>query len=175
MQIFAATTLTMFCSLAAFIAMHPRSDGESAKAELLGADGKAIGTLTLSQDAGGVHISGRLSGLPPGPHALHIHATGQCHGPDFAGAGPHFNPYQKKHGLKSKDGPHAGDLPNFTAAADGSVDIECVAPLVTLRTGKNSLFQPGGTCLVIHEKPDDDVSDPAGNAGNRLACGVILK
>jgi Cu-Zn family superoxide dismutase len=174
MQVFAATTMAMFLSLGTFIAMHSRVD-VAATAEMASSDGKILGTLRLVQEEEGVRISGRLTGLPPGPHALHIHATGQCHGPDFKTAGPHFNPFGRKHGWLNKDGPHAGDLPNFTAASDGSVEIQCLAKLVTLGEGKNSLFLSGGTCVVIHEHPDDEVTDPTGNAGARIACGVILK
>lgn len=174
MQILTATTLTMIFSLGAFLAVRPRVQ-ESASAEMLGADGKPIGTLRLTQESDGVRISGRLTGLPPGPHALHIHENGRCHAPDFKSAGGHFNPYGRKHGTQNKDGPHAGDLPNFIAAADGSAQIDCLATLVTLGRGKNSLFVTGGTCIVVHEKPDDEITDPTGNAGDRLACGVILK
>lgn len=174
MQILSATTLAMLLSLGTFIAIHAQVD-VAATAELSTGDGKTLGTLRLTQEHNGVRIAGRLTGLPPGIHALHIHATGQCHGPDFKSAGAHFNPYGRKHGLQNKDGPHAGDLPNFTAAADGSAEIQVLATLVTLGSGKNSLFQSGGTCIVIHEHPDDGVTDPTGNAGNRIACGVILK
>jgi len=173
-QVLTATTLTMILSLGAFLATCPRPQ-EAATAEMLGMNGKPIGTLRLTQESDGVRLSGRLTGLPAGPHALHIHATGQCHGPDFKSAGGHFNPYNRKHGTQNKDGPHAGDLPNFIAAADGSAEINCVATLVTLRPGKNSLFPAGGTCVVVHEKPDDEITDPTGNAGERIACGVILK
>jgi len=174
MHILTSTTLAMSLSLGAFIAMHSRVE-VAATAEMLNADGKSVGTLRLTQEKDGVRISGRLVNLSPGPHALHIHATGQCHGPDFKTAGGHFNPYGRKHGMQNKDGPHAGDLPNFTAAADGSSEINVLATLVTLGSGKNSLFPSGGTCVVIHEHPDDEMTDPTGNAGNRIACGVILK
>jgi Cu-Zn family superoxide dismutase len=123
-----------------------------------------------------------VSGLTPGEHALHIHNKGDCHtpGPDgkaFTAAGDHFNPFGKKHGKDNPEGPHAGDLPNFTADADdadGRARVRCENSLVTLEEGQpNSLFVPGGTCLVIHAGADDYKTDPAGNAGARVACGVI--
>ncbi len=147
----------------------------TAKAVLVNGQGTKIGAAKLTDLQEGVLIEVDLSQLPPGEHAMHLHTVGACHGPDFKTAGAHFNPSGRKHGLENPEGPHAGDLPNFEAKADGTARVEIVAKLVTLRDGKNSLFQPGGTCLVIHAKPDDYRTDPAGNAGDRIACGVIVK
>jgi len=147
----------------------------SAKAELHDAQGKAVGTVTFKPAAAGVKISLRVMGLPAGTHAFHIHTAGQCEAPDFKTAGGHFNPEQKKHGLKNPDGPHAGDMPNITVGANGKGKATVVNTRVTLGEGDNSLFHEGGTAIVIHEKADDDMSDPAGNAGSRIACGVIEK
>jgi Cu-Zn family superoxide dismutase len=150
-------------------------------AVLLDEQGAEVGTAELRPADGGVRVVIEFEGLPPGEHALHIHNVGQCHVGEggeksFASAGPHFNPFGKQHGLANPAGPHAGDLPNFTAAADGTAHVDVLADLVTLAEGApNSLFQPGGTCLVVHAKPDDKVTDPAGNAGQRLACGQIQK
>ncbi len=172
MKIVYATLLLMGFTLPAFIVSSNRRD-TTATAELINAQGQSIGTAALMETSSGVRIVARFSKLPPGIHAFHIHGTGQCHGPDFATAGAHFNPFGKKHGLRNKDGPHAGDLPNITVLPDGSADVDVVAALVTLRSGANSLFPTGGTCLVIHERPDDEMTDPTGNAGDRIACGVI--
>lgn len=147
----------------------------TAIAELLDEKGEKVGTAMFTQVKEGVKIHAELSKLPPGIHAMHLHTVGECHGPDFKSAGAHFNPFDKKHGLKNPQGPHAGDLPNFTVKPDGTATVEVTATLVILGEGKNSLFQPGGTCIVIHEKADDEASDPAGNAGKRIACGVIKK
>jgi len=149
-------------------AAHP-----TATAELHNAKGEKVGNATLNQADEGVKISLTGTNLPPGTHALHIHGVGKCDPPDFKTAGPHFNPYNKKHGTKNPDGAHVGDLPNVTVGADGTASTVVVAKNVTLGEGTNSLFHPEGTALVIHAAPDDDMTDPAGNAGARIACGVI--
>ena len=144
-------------------------------ADLLNSEGERVGTATFTQLQHGVSINVAISNLPPGIHAMHIHAAGECHSPDFKSAGAHFNPYGNKHGAQNKDGPHAGDLPNLDVGEDGTGCMEVISLLVTLKRGRNSLFPSGKTCLVIHERPDDEVTDPSGNSGRRIACGIILK
>ena len=151
------------------------AQAQAAKAVLQDRDGKEAGTATLTEGAGEVKITLDLTGLPQGIHAFHIHETGTCEGPDFKSAGGHFNPYGKKHGVKNPAGSHAGDLPNVTIGLDGTGRAEAAAKGVTLGEGDNSLFHSGGTALVIHAGPDDEMTDPAGNAGARIACGVIQK
>ena len=149
---------------------------QTAKAELVNAQGEKVASATLTPlEGGGVRIEMAGVHLPPGPHALHIHAVGKCEPPDFKSAGPHFNPYNKKHGVKNPEGHHAGDLNNFEIGPDGTAKVDVAAKDVTLSEGVNSLFHLGGTSLVIHAAPDDDMTDPAGNAGARIACGVITK
>ncbi len=153
-----------------------QSPPTTAKATLINPQGQKVGQATLTQTPQGVKIVLQVDNLPPGVHAFHIHEKGVCTTPGFESAAGHFNPFGKHHGLKNPAGPHAGDLPNITVGPDGKANVEAVANLVTLKEGqKNALFQPGGTSLVIHAGPDDYVSDPAGNAGPRIACGVITR
>ena len=144
-----------------------------ATADVKTADGKDVGTVTLTQTRSGVRLSGSLKGLPAGEHALHMHSVGKCE-PPFTSAGPHFNPAQKKHGKLNPEGHHAGDMDNIVVPASGNLALKMVNKDITLEKGKpNSVFQEGGTAVVIHAAKDDYTTDPTGNAGDRIACGVV--
>ncbi len=147
----------------------------TATAELRDAGGRMVGRATFTQQAGGVRIAVQVQGLPAGQHGIHVHEAGRCDPPDFATAGGHFNPESRQHGLENPQGPHAGDLPNLTVAANGAGSFNAVDPRITLGSGPNSLFGPNGTALVIHAMPDDEMTDPAGNSGPRIVCGTILR
>lgn len=147
---------------------------QKATATIINSQDQEIGTAHFTESTDGVKVEIQVSELPPGPHALHIHETGKCSTPDFQSADGHFNPEQKAHGKENPQGSHAGDLENIIASANGEVQNTQIIQHVTLKKGeKNSLFQEGGTSIVIHEKADDYRSDPAGEAGKRIACGVI--
>jgi Cu-Zn family superoxide dismutase len=144
--------------------------------KLIDAKTTEIGTATLTGDAKtGVVIALDLHGLTPGDHAIHVHQTAKCEAPDFKSAGSHFNPESKQHGMDNMQGPHAGDMKNFTVDAKGNAKVSVVAANVSMDDGPHSVFTGGGTALVIHAKPDDMKTDPAGNAGDRIACGLIEK
>ena len=149
------------------------SAAPSATATLRDAQGKTVGTATLTPGDGGVKIAVSVSGVAPGLHGFHVHAVGKCEGPDFKSAGGHFNPAAKEHGLENPKGAHAGDMPNLSVGADGVGKGEFLARGASLAPGPGSLFPDGGTAVVLHASPDDMKSDPAGNAGARIACGVV--
>lgn len=148
---------------------------QSAQAVLADKTGKTVGEAQLDQTPHGVVIHLDATGLPPGTHAFHVHAVGKCEPPDFSSAGGHFNPAGHQHGVQNPAGMHAGDLPNLEVPADGKLRVDVFAPALSLSGGHGNLFDADGSALVIHEKADDYKSDPAGNAGARIACGVVTK
>ena len=146
---------------------------QTAKAALKGGDGKDLGIAELTQTPAGVLLKLSVKGLPPGEHAFHVHAVGKCEAP-FTSAGGHFNPANKKHGMMAAEGQHAGDMPNLHIPQSGDLVVEVLNAAITLEKGKpNSVFDADGSAIIVHAGKDDYKTDPTGEAGGRIACGVI--
>lgn len=150
-------------------------DARQAEAVIRDRRGAEVGRATFTEHDHGVLMRIDVAGLTPGTHGLHIHDSGECAGPKFDSAGTHLNPNGRKHGYQSKDGPHLGDLNNLDVSQSGDSSTVQLIDGVTLREGPTSLLRPGGTSIVVHAKPDDYLTDPAGNSGARVACGVIQR
>lgn len=161
---------------AALAAPASAQQPQTASASFINAQGDDIGSATLTETPSGVLIALDLRGLPTGEHAFHVHEKGVCNSADkFASAGGHFNVHDKKHGYLAEGGPHVGDMPNLVVPADGNLRANVLNTMVTLSDRAGSLFGPNGTALVIHERQDDYKSQPAGDAGGRIACAVIKR
>jgi Cu-Zn family superoxide dismutase len=148
----------------------PMAGGARATATLRTADGAEVGRVSASEVAGGVRFTIDARGLPPGTHGAHVHTTGLCDAPDFTTAGPHWNPTAMKHGTMNPQGPHEGDLPNLIVGTDGRGTLGITIPGATMA----GLFDTDGSALVVHAGADDLMTDPSGNSGGRIACGVLV-
>lgn len=166
----------VMCSLlaaAGVVAFSFAAQAQTAKASLKDATGKDVGSVLLLQTPHGVLLKMSLKGVEPGEHAFHIHAVGKCEAP-FTSAGGHFNPASRKHGMEAAEGAHAGDMPNLYIPANGELRIDVANHMITLAKGQlNSVFDADGSSIIIHAGPDDYKTDPTGNAGDRIVCGVI--
>ena len=157
--------------------------GEKASGTIVDGTGAAIGQVQLEQMAdNSVKITLALKDanvVKPGQHGIHFHAVGKCDGPDFTTAGAHFNPTNKMHGMNNPQGPHLGDLPNLpidaSTAAQSGYAATLTTSMITLSAGPASIFDADGTALVIHANPDDEMTDPSGNSGGRIACAVLAQ
>jgi superoxide dismutase, Cu-Zn family len=143
--------------------------GDAASAAMVNAEGEPVGTVELTQRENGTSVIAKLENLPEGAHAFHIHETGECE-PPFKSAGGHYNPTMANHGFDSQAGPHVGDLPNIYVPASGELSFEMFNTRLEV---SDTLLDNDGAAVVIHEGPDDYETDPAGAAGDRIACGVL--
>lgn len=140
---------------------------------LRAADGGERGSVTVTEGGGGLQLRVSAMGLPPGAHGAHLHAVGRCDPPDFASAGPHWNPANRQHGTENPNGPHLGDMPNLTVGADGRGTLDFVVQGGAMQSGAQALLDADGAAFVIHADADDNRTDPSGNSGGRIACAVI--
>ena len=164
----------MLCAGVPAIAAHHEGAGH-ATAELKDAQGAVKGKAMFMDGKDGLSVTLNAEGLPPGVHAVHLHTTGACTAPDFKSAGGHWNPMSKQHGKDNPAGAHMGDMPNMTVGADGKGKFQTVVPHGMLTGGDHPLLDADGAAIVIHATADDYKTDPTGNAGDRLACGVVTK
>jgi Cu-Zn family superoxide dismutase len=174
MRAFIAVVTSLLLAGCASMSSTPATDN-TARAELKSGAGQPVGTATFTQVGGVVRVVVETQGLPRGAHGVHVHAVGKCDGPDFTTAGGHFNPNNRQHGALNPQGAHAGDLPNLEVGGDGKGRLESTTELLSLGSGTTTVFDGDGSALVIHAAPDDFKTDPTGNSGARIACGVITK
>ncbi len=137
------------------------------------AGGETLGIATFAQEPDGLWVSLETKGLPAGEYGVHLHAIGRCEGPDFTSAGPHYNPAGTQHGSANPAGPHGGDLPNLVVGDNGKGRMSALLPGVQLKGGTAPLLGPEGSAILIHAGKDDYRTDPSGNSGNRIACGIL--
>ena len=149
----------------------------NAWASLQDASGRPVGVALFTEDAAGLHLRVQATGLAPGAHGIHIHDVAVCTPPGFTSAGGHFNPGRREHGMHNLEGAHAGDLENLLVETDGTAAYDTTNPIASLGLGNPaaSILDGTGSALVIHAGPDDNITDPDGNSGARIACGVIVR
>lgn len=169
------TSLLCMAAVGLFASAAAAQETATAGAQLIGLEGQDHGSISLSGTPHGVLLVATLRGLPEGDHGFHIHETGKCE-PPFESAGGHFNPTERVHGILDPEGMHAGDMPNLHVPASGNLQLEVLNPNVSLEDDEaGNLLDDDGSAIMIHARPDDYATDPGGNAGDRIACGVIKR
>lgn len=171
--ILTTTLLAAAAGMAGCTSMDDMPIDPVGEARLTFANGQPAGTATLLNDANGLRIAVEATGMTPGAHGFHLHTTGKCEGPGFTSAGGHLNPDNRKHGTLASGGAHLGDLPNLQVGPGGSGTATEDVP--GGRAALGSIFDADGTAVIIHANPDDYRTDPTGNAGDRVACGVFSR
>lgn len=175
MMLAASALLLPSCMAQKDIGTRAGAPSVEATTQLLGPNGEKRGTATLSQEADGTRIRARIEGMREGSYAVHVHAVGKCDAPTFTTAGPHFNPTTKQHGRDNPMGPHLGDLPNVLIGSSGTGNVDATVAGLTLTGGTAAVLDADGAAVVLHAGPDDYKSDPSGNSGDRVACGVVAR
>jgi Cu-Zn family superoxide dismutase len=151
----------------------PGPEPRAANASIRNAAGLEVGQATSTQAGDSIRLRVEATRMPQGTYGAHIHAVGRCDAPDFASAGPHWNPTGRQHGKNNPAGMHLGDLPNLLVGADGRGSFEVTVPRAWVRGGSSALMDADGAAIVVHERPDDFRTDPSGNSGARIGCGVF--
>lgn len=169
LRFFFSQFLGLTIALTSFAAEKPLT------AELHDRSGKSMGTAEISSEKGELLLSVHATGLRPGAHGIHIHSAGKCEGPDFKSAGPHLARAGQMHGIGNPKGHHSGDMPNLNVGGDGKAEFKQKLGKLTLVGSETSICKKGGTSLIIHDKVDDQKTDPSGNSGDRIACAVLCE
>lgn len=166
---------TIILTVAALaIATPALAKSTTSKATIRDASGMMLGSAKAMDHNGQLMIDIDAKGMPPGIHGVHVHTAGKCEGPKFESAGPHWNPTTKLHGRDNPQGAHHGDLPNIDVSAKGTAKLSFMVPGATLK-GPGGLLDADGATIVVHAKADDYKTDPSGNSGDRIACGVFAR
>jgi Cu-Zn family superoxide dismutase len=170
----AGQQIAITCMLALAAIQSASAANVTAQARLAPTSGSKVdGVVTFEQTANGVHVKAKVAGLTPGQHGFHIHEKGDCSAPDGSSAGGHFNPTSAPHGDPSHASKHSGDFGNITADAQGVATLDVTVPLAQLTLTEGSPVNALNRGVIVHTAPDDLKTQPTGNAGGRLACGVI--
>lgn len=180
MRVMKTLPVAALCGLAVAACVPNGAPGDAgppepaeANARILDSGGRQLALASAVQQNDGLRVSVTASGLRSGTYGLHVHAVGRCDAPDFTSAGPHWNPTMRQHGSQNPQGPHRGDLPNLIVGANGQGEIAFTIPDARISGGVGGMLDADGAAIVVHAGPDDYRTDPSGNSGARIGCGVF--